>query len=174
MARTSYNWNCIIVSRRKKKNAQYPCRIWLKCHRAEDIYMIKVICICQSNVLTSLSFHNSATFILSVVEDKRTKRSRPTSTHRPSSGLFIRETSNTTNYSVTSSDDDDDVPTQLAMMLPTAGNLTARRLGEHAESSNGITLSHEIVSISFYTFLKPKWYAWWFSRKSFSQSHLLC
>ncbi|KAM3256530.1 hypothetical protein ACQJBY_049150 [Aegilops geniculata] len=89
-----------------------------------------------------------------VVEYERTPRSQLTNTHRPPSGFFIREQTGTTNYSVSSSDDDDNVPTQLPMMIPIAGNLKAFEPVPHVETSIGIALTHDFFSVCIYTFVK--------------------
>ena len=101
------------------------------------------------NKLSELSLPS----FLSVVDYERRPRSQPTNTPRPPSGFFIREQTDTTDYSVSSSDDDDNVHTHVAMMVPIAGNLTAFQPVQHVQTSIGIDLTHENISACIYTFV---------------------
>lgn len=77
-----------------------------------------------------------------VVEYERTPRLQPTITHRPLSAFSIRDQTDTTNNSVSSSDDDENLPTQLRRMVPIASNIMTFRLVQHVETPSGIALDH--------------------------------
>ena len=72
-----------------------------------------------------------------LVEQNKSKKSRPNATPRQPTGLLIREPSNTASFGLTSSSEDDaDVPTQLFATFPTNNTLTTMDTPHFREGSN--------------------------------------